>query len=190
MQGQPLEFDASLSRAANPADLLTSVEWEWGDQTPPLVGAPEDVAVSSHVYEADGRFEVTLTVRDEDSPSSQRIQVNIRDVFPEIISVEKPEGVYALQDVTFTINAQPGAPGDPITSYDLDFTESGEYSEFPTAEVSYQYLEAGDYEVRLRVRDPDSSTEMTFPFPRMVTYLGSKPCSTSTPSSFLGRSRT
>ena len=164
VQGQPLTFDARLSREATPADQLTEIEWTWGDQTPSVIGAPAEVALTEHTFADDGRFEVLLTVRDEDSQSSQRIQVNIRDVFPEIVEIQKSEGAYALRDITFEVIAMPGAPSDPITSYDFDFLGDGIYREFPSSKVTYQYQEAGTYEVRLRVRDIDSAVETSFPF--------------------------
>ena len=122
-----------------------------------------------HIFDEDGQYEVTVLVYDEDSVSSQRIQVNVRDVHPQLIEIQKPNGAYALEDVSFAIFAEPGAPRDEITSYDFDFTGNGQLFEYPhqipaPTKINYQYLEAGDYEVRLIINDPDSSIETSFPF--------------------------
>jgi hypothetical protein len=163
-QGQALTVDASLSRSTSPADPLTHLTWIWGDGSESISGAPQDVALSEHTFEHDGQYELTLIARDEDSQSIQRIQVNIRDVFPILNDVLKPNSAYALQDISFEVLAVAGAPADPLTSYDFDFNESGVYSEFPDPVVHYQYLEAGDYTVKVRVQDIDSESYLEFPF--------------------------
>ena len=67
---------------------------------------------------------------DEDSARSQVVQVAVRDVPP----VFGPNGVtftppnpYALQDMTFTVDARAGAPADPLISYDFDFLGNGRF---------------------------------------------------------------
>lgn len=169
IQGQVLTFDASLSRAANPSDLISEVEWRWGDGTPLARGSVADLSLIEHTFTEDGQFEVTLLVHDEDSVSSQRIQVNVRDVHPNLIELQYPDSAYALQDITFAIFAEPGAIDDEITSYDFDFMGLGQFLEYPhqvpaPTQAHYQYLEAGEYEIRLRINDPDSSIESSFPF--------------------------
>ena len=169
VQGQAINFDASLSRAANPSDLLSEVEWRWGDGSELTRGPVADHLQVEHIFDEDGQYEVTVLVYDEDSVSSQRIQVNVRDVHPQLIEVQKPNGAYALEDISFAIFAEPGAPRDEITSYDFDFTGNGQLFEYPhqipaPTKINYQYLEAGDYEVRLIINDPDSSIETSFPF--------------------------
>ena len=168
IQGQPLSFDGSGSRPASDADPLSDLEWRWGDQSPAERGAFEDFVQRDHTYAEDGQFEVTTLVYDEDSMSQQRVQVNIRDVNPSLIEVQRPDQAYELEDITFSVFADPGAPGDEITSYEFDFTDSGELFEYPhqvpsPTRITYQYLEAGDYEIRLVINDPDSSIETRFP---------------------------
>lgn len=169
VQGQPLSFDASLSRPANQADPLSDIEWRWGDGSQHDRGPFAAYALRNHTFAEDGQYEVTVMVYDEDSVSQQRVQVNVRDVNPRLLEVQRPNGAYALEDISFAIFAQPGAPNDEITSYGFDFTESGVISEYPHRDpsptrVAYQYLEAGDFEVRLIINDPDSSIETSFPF--------------------------
>lgn len=167
IQGQPLLFDARQSREANPADPLSSITWLWGDGRELIdnSGPFGDHALKAHTFDEHGNFEVTVLVADEDSTSRERILVNIRDVHPQIIDVEKPIDAYALQDLEFRVIARSGAPADELISFDFDFLGDGHLLEFSVEEpVVYQYLEAGDYQVYLRVRDPDSKSELTFPF--------------------------
>ncbi len=165
-QGDAQRFDATLSRAANAADPLSRVVWIWGDGSPDTTLPVPAGLTPTHTFERDGQYEVRLTVYDEDSSRSQVVQVAVRDVPPAF----GPNGVtftppapYALQDMTFTVDARAGAPADPILSYDFDFLGNGRFEQYPTPEVSYQYLEAGRYTVTLLVRDEDSFARTTFP---------------------------
>ena len=75
------------------------------------IGQPMEVLLE---FEDDGQYQVTLTAFDEDSHAQQTLVVNVRDVLPIIQSIEVPSSAYALQDLVVQIEAQPGAPADPI----------------------------------------------------------------------------
>jgi hypothetical protein len=161
-QGQPLSFNASASRPANDADPLNQFIWTWGDNTAnSTLGIPAGFT-PIHTYDEDGQYEVRVTLKDEDSQVQKMIQVNVRDVQPEIIGIEVPAVAYALQDLTFVANARTNAPADPIVSYDWDFLGNGRFQEQPNPETIYQYLEEGTYQAVLRVRDDDSFTTRNF----------------------------
>jgi PKD repeat protein len=165
-QGEAQTFDATLSRAANAADPITEVRWIWGDGSDDTVGAPPEALTPTHIFERDGQYEVRLVVTDEDSARSQVVQVSVRDVPPAFAPngvTFAPEQPYELQDVTFTVDAEAGAPGDPLISFDFDFLGNGQVQQYPMSEVTYQYLEAGDFTVEVKVRDEDSLARLSFP---------------------------
>jgi len=153
LQGQELIFDASESRAHNASDPLSGATWDWGD------GQQSEGLVATHRFEHDGLYEVELTVRDEDSAQSAFVQVSVADVRPIILSVTSPAEAYTLEDLSFVVEASPGASGDQIVSYDWDFMGSGHFEAFPSPEAQFRYPEPGQYRPRLRVRDQDSFTE-------------------------------
>jgi PKD repeat protein len=169
-QDEPITFDASRSRSLSPADTIVSYTWSWGDGTPDSNGQ-----VVNHAFTAQGAYNVTLTVTDEDSSSSVIIGVIIADVDPEIESiyitdimgtanVDRPDPMlgYEVVPVTFGVTATPGAPNDPITLYQWDFDGDqlfDETTEDPS--VVWQFMEPGLYEVGVLVRDRDSFTFRT-----------------------------
>ena len=81
---------------------------------------------------------------------------------PEINQVTLPEAPYALQDIQLIVDATEGAPEDRIIAYAWDFLGDGAFQAFPENVADYRYLEAGSYQLTLRVQDPDSMTEAQF----------------------------
>jgi len=170
-QGESLRFDASRSRSLDPeADPIRSYTWSWDDGTPDSNGA-----IASHTYIAQGAYNVTLTVCDEDSCTEIFVGVVIADVDPEIESIyitdvmgvaneERPDPVigYEVVPLTFGVTASPGAPNDPITLYQWDFDGDQLFEETTNdPSVEWQFMEPGLYTVGVLARDRDSFTFRT-----------------------------
>ena len=170
-QGETLTFDASRSRSLSPgADPIRSYTWAWDDGTPDSSGAVVD-----HLFTAQGAYNVTLTVCDEDSCSASIVGVVIADVDPEIESIyitdvmgeandERPDPVvgYEIVPLTFGVTATPGAPNDPITLYQWDFDGDQIFEETTNdPNVMWQFMEPGVYLVGVLARDRDSFTFRT-----------------------------
>jgi hypothetical protein len=169
-QDVELLFDASASRSISPADPITSVDWDWGDGSSTL-GAPVNVP-QPHSYSAQGAYNVTLTVHDEDSSAEVTVGVIIADVDPEIndiyvdqvmgeLNEARPNPVVAYESIpiTFGVDATPGAENDPITLYQWDFDGDNIFD--LTTDVPYatwQFMEPEVNEVGVLVRDRDSFT--------------------------------
>ncbi len=167
LQGQEISFDGSNSHEANPADPLSTLAnrpaltWDWGDGSSDS-GSFADLAQTTHVYEHDGLYQVRLVVRDEDSEMMASARVSVGDVRPEIVSVTLPNAPYELQDLEFIVEARALASADQIIAYEWDFTGDGQFEAFPSATANYRYLEAGSYNLTLRVKDQDSMSEQQF----------------------------
>ena len=65
---------------------------------------------------------------------------------------------YEIARMPFQANAQPGAPGDPITRYEWDFDGDGEpeVAGPDAASITYQFHDADTYNGIVTVRDGDS----------------------------------
>ena len=84
----------------------------------PVAGA--DVTQPVHIFAEHGTYNVELTVTDEDSSATQTVRVEVRDVDPVIGGLDEPESAYEIAYMPYTMNATPGAPGDPIIRYEWD----------------------------------------------------------------------
>lgn len=158
VEGQPVEFDGSASGPGHPSDPIVAYDWDFGDGIFPQRGFGLDRP--SHTFENSGQFEVTLIVEDIDSPAAPcTAQVTITDIGPIV------EGVFAFRadalregdEVGFSIGTtRAGSAADPITEYCWDYGD-GSPEDCGPANVAprHRYVDSGDFEVCLRVRDED-----------------------------------
>ncbi|MCB9538634.1 MAG: PKD domain-containing protein [Myxococcales bacterium] len=155
-QGVAVQLDGSGSRPGSAADPIREYEWDWGDGTPNTVGANQ--ARPEHTFADDGVYNVTLTVRDEDSEHSVVVRVEVRDVDPVIDGIVPPDDAYEIRPMAFRVNATAGAPNDPITQIEWDFDNDGvvDARGADAFAVTHQFIDAGDYTVVVRVQDGDS----------------------------------
>ncbi|MCB9523022.1 MAG: PKD domain-containing protein [Myxococcales bacterium] len=158
VQGREVRFDASASRAGSWADPIHNYRWNFGDG---VVDEGALLVAPSHLYEHDGWFEVSLTVLDEDSADEVRVPIYVEDVNPIIHRVNLPQDPKELYEMTLSVEASPGAPGDPITRYEWDFDGDGrfDYGSADGVVAVTSLRDAGTYPLRVRVRDPDSYTD-------------------------------
>jgi PKD repeat protein len=155
-QGQALQLDGTLTRPGSAADPISGYTWTFGDGTPAAAGP--QLTQPTHTWDRDGIYTVRLTVDDEDSRAFAEAQVNVADVNPVIVAVEQPDDVYEHGLAHFRVTATPGAPADPIVSYEFDFDDDGTADlVLPDGEGDHQFRTAGRFSGTLRVRDTDSA---------------------------------
>ncbi len=159
-QGADLVLDGSGSRAGSAADPIALYEWDFdfdGNFEADAQGA--DLSRPTHSWENHGVYTVRLRVTDEDSSATVDVRVTVEDVDPQIAGIDAPEDPFEIRPMRFEAQASAGAPGDPITRYEWDFDNDGlvDVSGPDKRVVDYQFLEAGEYTVSVRVRDIDSS---------------------------------
>jgi PKD repeat protein len=104
--GSPIRFDASASADDG---WIVAYEWDFGDGT---VGTGKRI---DHVYAANGSYEATLTVRDNDSVSAVvSVPVLVRPNGAPSVAISKAATCAPHCSVTFT--ASPMDPdGDPVS---------------------------------------------------------------------------
>ena len=163
-EGDEACFDATNTIPGGPADPLDRLEWDFGDDSDPVV--VEDVdgdRVVCHVFQGSGEFTVTLTAHDEDSSASAERVVTVTDVAPTArgralldegqLSVD--EGDLVTLDAG---DSEAGADSDPIVEYRWEFGD-GESETTERTSVQHAFGDDGTYAVRLTVVDSDGSEQ-------------------------------
>lgn len=101
----------------------------------------------THVYEADGSYDVTLTVTGSGSDGTddvtKSVVVRSGSALSAIFSSSISDAL-----VSFNSQSQPG-PSGPITAYDWDFGDGSTHG--TTANPTHSYAASGTYTVRLTV---------------------------------------
>ncbi|MBK7822198.1 MAG: PKD domain-containing protein [Tessaracoccus sp.] len=143
-----VEFDASGS--SDPDGSIASVSWDFGDDSAAVTG--EKV---SHTYAAEGSYQVTVTVTDDDGVSStaqQWVTVAAVPVNQAPVASFTYEADYL--DVEFDASGS-SDPDGSIASVSWDF---GDDSAAVTGEkVSHTYAAAGEYQVTVTVTDDEGA---------------------------------
>jgi hypothetical protein len=171
-QDELIEFDGSQSRSLNPqADPLSRYEWDFDND-----GEFErNGALQEYSFPAQGAYNVTLRVHDEDGFEDTVVGVIIADVDPQIdelyvdqlqgeVNVDRPSPImgYEVMPVRFGVTARPGSENDPITLYQWDFDGDNIFelsTDIPFAE--HQFMDPGLHTIGVLVRDRDSFTFRT-----------------------------
>ncbi|MEL6844951.1 MAG: PKD domain-containing protein, partial [Bacteroidota bacterium] len=147
-----LDFTASDSLGCAPLPLQffvqtpTAVDWLWdfGDGTPNSFDEEPN-----HLYTADGSYNVSLIVTDANGC------VDSLEKAPFII-LDSPEADFSLSDSilcpseVLSLTDQSFAPW-PLVSWDWDFGDGSGTSTLP--DPTYNYANAGSYDIRLRIVD-------------------------------------
>ena len=147
-EGQTITFDSTTS-TDNPADEITSYEWDFGD------GTTSSGAVVTHSYNDNDTYTVTLTVNDEDTSGSTTLDIDVSDVDPSL-EIAGSDPRYELEGdlVSFLATGTgSGSSTDTITSITWDF---GDGDTATGMSVSHIYEDNGTYTVNLTVEDEDS----------------------------------
>jgi chitodextrinase len=147
--GSTINFDGSSSQPGEPGTSIVSYSWDFGD------GTSGSGATTSHVYPNRGRYTVTLTVVDDQTPSQQDQTsgtVTIGSAPSATMSVT-PSTINSGDSTHLDASGSQPDPGGTITRYDWDLDGNGDYETAggtsPT--LDHVYPNAGDFQVGVRV---------------------------------------
>jgi PKD repeat protein len=146
-KGETVMFDGSKSTGT-----ITKYTWDFGDGS-----APGDGAMVSHVFQNDGDFTVTLSVRGPGGLHSATVLVNVGAgcTATAMISVQTSDPQPNVA-VLFGSSGSMGCMGAALTDYTWDFGDN-QIVDGGTAKASvvHTYADAGVYLVSLTVVDAD-----------------------------------
>ncbi|MGK2924128.1 MAG: PKD domain-containing protein, partial [Lysobacterales bacterium] len=135
-------FDA---RASGDSDgQIGGWHWSFGD------GHTATGAIVEHEYSAAGRYQVSLTVEDEQGATDTR-KAYVDVVLPDAAEPVADFSV-ACASLSCTLDAGSSTEGESLTSYDWAF---GDGSTGQGRTVTHEYAEDGLYQVTLKVTDGD-----------------------------------
>lgn len=144
-EGLTCTFDGSASSDSD--GTVESFAWSFGD------GASGTGATTSHTFDADGTFTVSLTVTDDDGATGstqQQVSVEALNV-PPVAAIN-----VSCEELTCSFNGLGSTDSDgEITAYAWEFGDGGTSAE---AEASHTFASAGVYSVTLTVTDDDGDT--------------------------------
>lgn len=153
--GQATTFTATATPSAN--HRISSYTWNWGD------GSGDNTTSSpsiQHTFANQGRFFVTVTVRDDlgqSSSTSNNIVVQSGLTASFTSSQVPPNGNHTMN---FDASASVSNTGTKITDYAWDFGDGGA-NNGSSATVQHTYGVAGTYTVRLTITDDKGRTATT-----------------------------
>ncbi len=165
IEGQSFTADGSRSFDVPSGGRISAYSWEWGDAT-----ALGSGAVATHAYAAGGRYTITLTVSDGDTPAhtgrTQKTVVVTREGGePPPVSNRPPVPAFEITppdgfvDAVFSFDARGSTDPD---GDDLSFRWSfgdGASTQFGTnPRTTHKYSQTGMFVVRLSVRDEHNAT--------------------------------
>jgi large repetitive protein len=145
-EGQQIEFKA-IAKAGGANDILTYV-WNFGDNNSPVNGQN-----ATHTFADNGNYNVVLTVTDKDgATTTQTNVVQVDNVSPSIVKINKPSKIDEGQSVDFSIEASDPGTDDNLT-YSWKFGESTE--QISGQKVKYVFTDNGNRKAILIVKDKD-----------------------------------
>ncbi|KSU67675.1 PKD domain-containing protein [Arthrobacter sp. NIO-1057] len=140
VHGLALGVDASDSTAGDAP--ITSYEWDFGD------GQSALGQTAQHRYAEDGRYTITLTVRDDNGMEAHtETEVDVQNSAPVAAFSLEVNGLEVQVDATASSDAD-----GQIASYSWDF---GDGKTASGKNASHEYAEPGDYPIKLVVTDED-----------------------------------
>ena len=146
-----VQFDGSLS--SDPNNRILIYEWDFGD------GAFGSGPLTSHTYNVDGVYLVTLLVVDETGARDEdRTRIVIGNPPPQALFTTSLKTGWAPLDVVFDGTPSFDPSGSRISMYEWDF---GDGFRTTGQEVNHTYTMAGKYEVELTITDLSGNTNLT-----------------------------
>ncbi|RLB37471.1 MAG: hypothetical protein DRH20_07690, partial [Deltaproteobacteria bacterium] len=151
-EGEPVSFDGSGSYDQSPGGSVVSYAWDFGD------GNTAAGAVVTHTYAAAGRYEVRLTVTDNDgNPCTAMASLDIGPNQPPV-ALMGYSGVMATgQNLAFNGLSSYDPEGHAL-SYQWDFGD-GHTASAP--EADHAFSAEGDFTVSLTVTDDKGQSDTT-----------------------------
>ena len=168
IEGQPVEFSASLSYDPEGANL--TYYWNFGDGETAVTTQP----TISHTYTQQGNYTVTLIVNDSVQNSTPSITYAlINDTEPKANFTANQTSGFAPLTVQFNDSS---VSYDGITGWEWDFDGDGIVDSNEQNPI-YTYDEAGTYTVSLTVQesDGDSDTETKTDYITVTSAVDTEP---------------
>jgi len=152
-----VNFDASASYDSDGS--IIKYNWDFGD------GTTATGVITSHAYDNEGEYVVTLTVMDNratsDSVSKSILIENLPSVqvnnLPKAIFTEQPKTAHATETITFDASESYDTDGT-ITTYTWNF---GDETTATGMIAPHVYENSGSYIVKLTVTDNEEATDST-----------------------------
>ena len=151
--GEVVVFDSSSSTVAT-GRTITNYAWNFGDDTPIIVG---NNRIISHTYARPGNFIVNVVVTDNTGATGQKsapVQVSSGDPVPVITF--SPSTAVAGATIGFSSAGTKTFGGATITTYAWNFgdpTATFDPNTSAVANPTHRFSAAGTYTVRLTVTD-------------------------------------
>lgn len=171
----PFRVDASQSFDRPNAGPIASYSWNWGDGTALSTGVSPQ-----HTYTTAGRFIITLTVTDADSPpntdtATKTVIISSTPPPPDGGGNRPPSASLSISPTSgevgdefeFDASDSSDADSDPLT-YRFVFGDGEDTGFIEDTVVTHVYSDPGTYSVRLTVRD-DSNASSDFTTTLVVT---------------------
>jgi len=154
--GIPIQFDGSNSFVLPPGFMITSYEWDFGDEN--ITNTPYPII--THTYTSVGVYTVTLTVTDNfDYSATETTTATIEEISqptnqPPIADANNPYVGVEGSEITFDASASTDPDNDPLQyrwDFDSDGTWDTDWLETPTA--SYTWSDDWSGAVMVEVSD-------------------------------------
>lgn len=141
----------------------STVSWDLNDDgAPEQEGAVEDVGKVEYTYDEPGTYTVTVTYATSDNTTST-LQQDITVLPQKPTAAFKTNGDHdatAPAEVTFDASSSSSPTGS--LEYQWDFNGDGQFEETTTEPtISYEYDQAGEYDVTLVVKDENYQVATT-----------------------------
>jgi parallel beta-helix repeat protein len=151
-EGENITFHANASDANG--DPLT-YDWDFGD------GNISSLVNTSHIYQDNGLYNVTLTVTDDSGASAiSHILVNVLNVCP-VVSLGPDLTLSEGDTVLLAASATDASPVDTL-SYYWDLNNDGIYDDAIGETVNWSWYDDGQFNVSVNVSDDDGGSGYAF----------------------------
>ena len=151
LANEEIDFDATGSTSSNPGGSIVQYDWDYGDGNSDVDAG----ATPTHVYTANGPYQVTLTVTDEvggtDVDTAWSV-VGEATEQPPIADAGGPRTGKVNASISFDGTASEDPDGDIVT-YSWDFGDGTFDNSGPTP--SHAYTTSDVFDVILTVQDDD-----------------------------------